>query len=66
MREGMFIRFAPSERGNRVAIHPAKGSSAGDQHGKKSDADHDKPAEDADTSEQAPTISIKGHVDKLA
>jgi len=62
----MFIRIAPSERGNRAAIQPAQGGSAGNQRGQKRDADHDKPTEDAGTSEHAPTTSTNGHVDRLA
>jgi hypothetical protein len=58
----MSIRIVPSERGDRVAIHPAQGGTGGDQRRQKRDADHNSPAEEA---EQAPTTSINGHVDKL-
>jgi hypothetical protein len=61
----MFIRKAPSERGNHVAIRPAQGGSGGDQRRQKRDADHISPAEDAGASEQAPSTNINGHVDKL-
>jgi len=71
MREAMLIRITPSERGSRIAINPAQDGSAGDQHGQKRGAGHDKagldkPAEDVGTPEPAPAAPTNGHVDKLA
>jgi hypothetical protein len=65
MREAMSIRIVPSERGDRVVIHPAQGGSGGDQRRQKRNADQNSPAEDAGAAEQAPKASINGHVDKL-
>jgi hypothetical protein len=62
----MSVRVVPSERGNRVAISPAKAGSGGDRRGQKRGTDQEKPADDADTSDQALTAPANGHVDKLA
>lgn len=61
----MSIRIEPSERGDRIKIHPPQGGSDGRQRGQKRDADHDSPVEDVGASEQAPTTGINGHIDKL-
>lgn len=62
----MLIQITPSERGNRIAINPTQGGSAGDQRRQRQGAGHDKPAEDAATPEQEPAAHTNGHVDKLA
>ena len=62
----MFVRITSSGIGHREAINPVRPRSPNNQQGQERGAGHDRPGEDADASEQAPSAPTNHLIDKSA
>ena len=62
----MFVRITSSGIGRREAINPVRPRSPSDQQGQEHGTGRDRPGEDADASEQAPSAPTNHRVDKSA
>lgn len=62
----MFVRITSSGIGRREVINPVRPRSPNDQQGQQRGAGHNRPDEDADASEQAPSAPTNHRVDKSA